>query len=490
MLVKKLVQDLTETKFYKCDGLDILGLSHDHKEAKRGDAFFCLKGSEVDGSKFAENAIEKGVACLVVEQKIPMDFPQIIVKDCRKAMSIMAANFYDNCHKKMNIISLVGTNGKTTTTFLIKSILEESGKKVAVIGTNGAVIDNKYLDIDLTTPDPIVLHYLLFQAYNLKIDYVVMEVSAHAIALSKVYGINFRVGIFTNITPEHLDFFKDFEDYSNTKIDFFDAQNMEECVANSDCPFGQIIAHHCGIPCVTYGLDNPANVFAVDVKSDMDGISFFANLMDDVFAVSTPLIGDVNVYNILTAMSGCRLLGVETEFIQKGLKKVKKIEGRFNRIKLDDNKLVVIDFAHTPDGIEKALSFVRKNVDGKVITIFGCVGYSDLEKRKEMALAVEKYSDYVIVSSDNPGKSRYIDIAPTIEEGFSEGFKDYSLIEDRKEAIRFGLKRMEAGDTLVLLGKGAETSQNIAGVKVPYNDEQSVMEALSEIREERMERKS
>ena len=488
MLVKELIKELKGTKPYKCEGLEVTGLSHDHREAKEGDAFFCLKGREVDGSKFAQQAIENGAVCLVVEQKLALEFPQIIVKDCRKAMSIMSANFYGNFHKKLNIISLIGTNGKTTTTYLIKKILEENGDKVAVIGTMGAMFEDRHLDVDLTTPDPIVLRHLLQQAYNLNIDYVVMEVSAHAIALDKVYGIVSRVGVFTNITPEHLDFFKDYKDYCDTKTNFFTSENMEECVVNADCPFGRVIAHQCDIPCITYGLDNPANVFAVDVESTMQGIEFFANVMDDVFEVKTPMIGDINVYNILAAISTCRLLGVDTESIQKAMKKMLPVEGRINVTKLADNKQVVIDFAHTPDGFEKALGFIRKNVQGKVVTIFGCVGYSDVDKRKEMARIAEKYSDYIVVSSDNPGKVKYSEIAKTIEEGFSDDFKSYTLVEDRKEAVRFGLGKLGRKDTLVVLGKGGEKSQNINGVKVPYSDEESLKEILSETENLRIEK--
>ena len=483
MVLKELFKGLT-IKQYKCDGVDVLGLSHNDWQAKEGDLFFCIKGVSVEGSLFAQQAIDKGVVCLVVEKKLPIDFPQVIVSDCRKAMAVAAANFYGNCHRKMNIISVTGTNGKTTTTYIVKSILEEAGYKVAVVGTNGAIIDNKHLEVDLTTPDQIALHHLFQQAYNMGVQYVIMEISAHAIALRKVFGIFSRVGIFTNISNEHLDFFGDMETYAATKVNYFNEDTMEECVVNVDDNYGQEIARQCGIPCVTYGLNNPANVFAVDVRSNMRGLDFFVNLMDEVFEVNTPLLGEVNVYNILGAITACKMIGVETDTIVQALSKMERVDGRFNLLPIGDNRFVMIDFAHTPDGFEKVLSFVRNKINGKVVTLFGCVGYSDDEKRKEMAAIAEKYSDYVIVTTDNPGKVKFYDIASVVESGFSDGFKNYTLIEDRKQAVAFGLDKIHAGDILLLLGKGAEVSQNIGGIKLHYNDRETVEELLEEKRKE------
>lgn len=478
MKLQKIIQGINDLKRYNFKDVAIEGLHHNHKTVTKNSIFFCINGTKLDGHEYAEEAVARGAICLVVERKVDVPVTQILVEDVRLAMSQMAANFYDNAHKKLQIISIIGTNGKTTTSFIIKSILESAKKRVAVIGTMGVFMMDKHLDIDFTTPDPIILHHILKQLKTLEIDYVIMEVSAHAIALHKMAGIVSRVGAFTNISKEHLDFFASYEDYIATKTSYFSKRNMKECVVNIDCPFGQELARSCGIPCISYGLENPSNIFAVDVKADLSGITAFVNAVDEVFKMESALVGEVNVYNLLCAIGVCRLLGISNEHMQRGIKSLKRVEGRFNLIKLPDNNSIVIDFAHTPDGFEKTLSFIRKNTKGKVVTLFGCVGYSDEEKRRDMAKMARQFSDFVIVTSDNPGKVSFDSISKSILAGFGANFKEYAIIEDREKAVAFGYKKLFYNDVLVLLGKGGEESQNKGGIKIPYNEKETVYKVL------------
>jgi len=306
---------------------------------------------------------------------------------------------------------------------------------------------------------------------------VIMEVSAQAIYLHKMHGISLKYCVFTNISNEHLDFFKTMENYAKVKMNYFNKNNMQECVVNIDDFYGRELAYKLDMPCISYGINAPANSFAMDIVADFDGVKFLANIMDDVYDVNAKFLGVYNIYNLLASMTICKLYGMTNEQIKFGVKSLKPIEGRFN-VFYKGNKKIIVDFAHTPDSIDKVLSAISNFAKGDIVTLFGCVGYSDREKRIEMAQAVERYSNKIIITSDNPGNVDFKDIANDIIFGIQS--TEYMCIEDRITAIQFAFNLLKDNDILVLLGKGAETFQKIGDQRIPFSDLECVKQLLQD----------
>ena len=296
-----------------------------------------------------------------------------------------------------------------------------------------------------------------------------MEVSAHAIFLDKLYGVKFDIGLFTNISNEHLDFFHNMDNYAHTKVAFFNKKYMKESVCNIDDFWGVEIAKKANIPVVSYGIYNPANIFAVDIKINIKGSNFFVNIDDEILEIDTGLIGEYNVYNILGCIGVAKLMGVDNNTIRIALKNQKPVDGRFNVFGLENNKKIIVDFAHTPDGFEKVLSLIKKLRMGRIITIFGCVGYSDSNKRMLMGKVANNYSDKLIITTDNIGEADFDMVVEDIKKGIDLD-KDIQVIFDRAKAINMAFKDMRSNDTLVILGKGAETKQVIGKDVLEYSD--------------------
>jgi len=447
----------------------IESLAHNSVDSEPGSMYFCLRGKKNDGHEYAKQAVEQGACALVVEKFLEINIPQILVNDSRIAMAQISKNFYDSADEKLKIISIVGTNGKTTTSMVLARILRSSGKSVGVIGTNGVFFDDDLsLPCDLTTPDPIELHYIFSQLVSFGVEYVVIEASAHAIYLNKLYGIKCELGIFTNITNEHLDFFETMENYSKVKMDYFHKKNMKFAIVNIDDSYGRKLVNNMNIPYLTYGIFNPANTFAIDIKTSMSGTNFVVNASDEIMKIDSKLVGDFNVYNLLAGITAGLYLGCGPKTIENAIFNMQRVDGRFNVFELSRNRKIVIDFAHTPDGFEKTLALIKMLRKGKITTLFGCVEYADFEKRKEMGKVADQYSDEIILTADNPNFSKVEDIAKDIILGIKKC--KYQIIEDRKMAIIKAVINMQNNDTLVLLGKGAERYQKINGKLVDYSD--------------------
>ena len=477
MRLKNILKNIEIKKSYNFKNCNISSVTHISEDAIKGGLFICLKGNKFDGNQYINDVIAKGVKCIVTENDIEVfGVTTIIVDDARKTMSLVAKNFYNCVCDCVKIIGIVGTSGKTTTSILLSQILEKANKKVGVIGTNGIFINGIRMENKFTTPDPFELHYVFYQMKMLGVEYVVMEVSAQAIYYSKLAGIKLSIGVFTNISPEHLDFFGSIENYAKCKMNYFVYDNMDECVVNVDDFYGMELAYKVNIPCVSYGVTSPANSFAVNISSSIDGLKFCANVMDSVIDVNNKLIGDYNVYNILAAMTVAKMLGVSDRDIDHAVNNFSQIEGRFNVFEKNE-KRIVVDFAHTPESIDKLLSNVKRMCAGRIISLFGCVGYSDKEKRIAMASAVDKYSDYIIVTTDNRGEVSFQEIEKDIILGISKC--KYMSIEDRKSAINFGLGLLKKDDVLVLIDKGVESFQMIEKERIPYNELEYVKEILS-----------
>lgn len=463
MKLIKLLSGLNDVEFVNLKNINISNISLNSKQLEKNGLFFAINGQNYNGEMFVKEAVDNGAVAIVCEKKLQTSVPQVIVKNVRNAMSIIAKNFFHKADVKLKIIQLVGTNGKTTTATMIYEVLKNAGKKVGLIGTNGVMLGDISLPSVLTTPDPIEMHYIFEQMVMFGIEYCVMEVSAQAIKLNKMAGVNPSMIVFTNITPEHLDYFGNMENYANTKINYILSHKSAKLVINADDEFGRKILSETGG--ISYGIFSPSDVFALDISMTLNCSSFLCNAFDDVALIDSVFVGEYNVYNMLACISACKNLGVGMELIQKTFKKMKKVDGRWEVFDFKNNNKVIVDYAHTPDGFEKVLSLIKRLRKGRIITLFGCVGYSNTEKRKQMGDIVKKYSDFVIITSDNLS-----------DKDFDKMFRDiginkyYAKIENRATAVEFGIHMLDKNDTLILLGKGAETVQKTVSGDVNYSE--------------------
>lgn len=443
----------------------ITSLSCDTSTVKQGSLFFCLKGQKRDGHDFFRKVIGDGASAIVCERPLDTQALQIIVEDARAVMSLVAKNFYDNCVDKLKIISIVGTNGKTSTSYILEAILSKAGYNTAVIGTNGIFFNGQKHYSGLTTPDPIELHYWFRQMYLNKVDVVIMEVSAHAIELKKMQGICAEVAIFTNFSQDHLDFFKTMQNYARVKKSYFTDKYVKNAVVNADDELGREILKI--LPSATYAINNDADITAQDLLLEKDGSEYVVNFGNQTAKVTSRLAGRFNVYNSLAAITCATVLGVDVDTSVNAVKEVNVVNGRNETIIRSDGARVVIDFAHTPDGIHNILSFLKSTTKGRLIVVFGCGGNRDKFKRTLIAEQVSEYADFAVLTNDNP---RYEDpklIAKDVAERLT---CKYKVVLNRSQATEFALSIATAVDTVAILGKGAEEYQEIKGKKFPYSD--------------------
>lgn len=481
---------------------NISSIKIDCKSVEKDDVFVCLVGERHDGNDYVLEAIKNGASVVVTNRKVVYD--QVVtvqVEDTRKAYAYFSSAFFDFPSKKLKTVAIVGTNGKTTTSYILKSVLESANKKVGVIGTLGVVVDGEKYESSMTTPDPFYLQKYLSVMVDNSIEYAIIEVSAHAIFYNKIYGIRFNYSIFTNFSQDHLDFFASMANYFMTKLSFFTKDKVEVAVINSDDLLGRILLtgninlakneYHLkdsknkfysikryfeddyNISKISYGIENPCDVFLIDLKLG-DNISFIVNSFDDIFLVRSSLAGRYNAYNLLGVIALCSVLGIDKKKIVEGIKNVKQIEGRFNII-IRGNKKVVVDFAHTEDGLKNLLTLCRSTCKGRLICLFGAGGNRDKTKREKMGKVASEYADLIVLTSDNPRYENPRKIIADIEKGVS---KEYFVVEDRKDAIIFAISKMHDDDLLVIAGKGGETKQEINGIFYDFNDKNIVEKYL------------
>lgn len=443
----------------------IESLCCDTSKVRDKSLFFCLEGTKHDGHNFFRKAIADGAVAIVCQRPLDTKVLQIIVDDSRIAMSLAAKNFYGGYADYMRIIGVVGTNGKTTTSVVLDSILCESGINTAVIGTNGVFFNGQKHLSTLTTPDPIELHALFKEMYLNKVSVVIMEVSAHAIALSKVQGITFELAIFTNCSQDHLDFFGTMDKYCNTKKGFFCPDFVKNAIVNVDDNLGIEISKQ--LPCVTVSIAKDADCTAENIVVSSQKSSYIATVFEKKVVVSTQLVGMFNVQNTLCALAAAASLGVCLNHIEQGIKRVEYIPGRNQTLLRDDGVRIVVDFAHTPDGIKNILGYLKSTSQGQLIVVFGCGGNRDKFKRPIMGQVVSSFADYAIITNDNP---RYEDPKTIAREVADAMTCSYRTILNRSQATQYALSIAKAGDTIAILGKGAETFQEIRGKKIPYSD--------------------
>ena len=473
--------------------VEIKGISSNSKEVKEGDLFVAIKGFEVDGHKFVNDAIEKGASAIIIEEgcdlksfDVPKELSVVMAKDTRKALAIVSSNFYGNPSKKFKLIGVTGTKGKTTTTFMIKEILEKAGKKVGLIGTIATYINGKKLkDSDRTTPESLELQQLFSQMVKEGIEVVVMEVSSQSLKLHRVDGCEFDIVLFTNFSEDHIspNEHPDMEDYFNSKLKLFEMCKVG--IVNTDDLHGAKIPKlFPDSQITTYGIDNYANVLAKDITITNSYVDFRVKITDRNERVKTCIPGRFSVYNSLAAICVAQKFGVTSEVVKQALLEV-RVPGRSEMV---DNKLeipIMIDYAHSPESLQNILQAVKSYTRGKVISVFGCGGDRDSSKRPIMGEISGRIADYTFITSDNPRTEEPKKIVEQIEEGIKKTKGKYSVVVDRTEAIKQAIKIATKRDIIVLAGKGHEPYQEICGKKHPFDERIIVRELIEELENEK-----
>lgn len=477
-LLKEIDYNLSQGKL----DVDVKGINYDSRRVQNGDVFFCIKGLKSQGHEYASEAIKNGAKVLVCEEEINIENKEVtIVKvgETRKALAKVSATFYDNPSRKMKMIGVTGTNGKTTTTFMIKRILEKEGYKVGLVGTISNHIGNVITPSERTTPESLELQKLFSEMAERGCEYCVMEVSSHSLSLDRVYGLNFDVGIFTNLTRDHLDFHKTFENYYEAKLKLF--RNSCISIINVDDNYGhkmvQDIVKIEGSTVVTYSLKEESNLKGYNEKCEREDSIFNIKVMDREEEIFVGLPGDFNIYNSLGAIGATLFMGISIGSIKKALRDV-VVTGRCEKVGKAYNLpfTIIIDYAHTPDGLKNILNTVNGFKISRLISVFGCGGDRDKVKRPEMGKIATELSDFSIVTSDNPRTENPMSIIGDILNGISKD--NYEVIENRKEAIQRAIDIAEDGDVIVIAGKGHETYQEIKSGKIHFDEREIVDKIL------------
>lgn len=450
------------------------------KDVKDG-LFFCIPGAKFDAHEYAAQAVENGCVALVVDHFVDVDVPQVKVSSVRAAMSRMAAAFYGHPADGMRLVGVTGTKGKTTTTYMMKAILEKAGLTVGLIGTTGNMIGEKHIASNYTTPDPIDLQRDLREMADAGAQAVVMEVSAHAIDMFRLDGMVFEVGAYTNLSQDHLDYFGTMENYFECKKRFFTSGMVKNAVLNADEETSVSILRDLAIPHVTFGIAAAADLFARDIEITEDGVSFELKLQGmHALPIHLRMTGMFNVYNAIAAASCAMVMGISHEDIRAGLEGIENVPGRIEMLPTGRSYRVILDYAHAPDALDNILRTCREFTRGRLIALFGCGGDRDRGKRPMMGRIGGELADLCILTSDNPRNEDPMDILAAIEEGIRETACEYVVIENRREAIRYALGIGRPGDVIALCGKGHENYQEIRGVKHPFDEKVVVAELLAE----------
>lgn len=485
MKLKKLINNLKTIEIYGSLDREISGINHDSREVKSGDIFVAIEGFTVDGHDFINDVISKGAKSVVVEKDVPIKegITVIKVEDTRDALAKLSSEFFGEPSKNMEVIGITGTNGKTTITYLLRSIFEEDNKKVGVIGTNGNIIGGKLYKTDNTTPESLALQENFHKMVELDTNTCIMEVSSHSLDMKRVECTDFDIGVFTNLTEEHLDYHKTMEDYFNSKLKLF-FMTKEANIINMDDPFGKLILEKTfneDASFITYGLTDEADIYASDIKYSSSGVAFKMNTPMGSINIDFNIPGEFSVYNALAAASCGFVYSMDLKTIKAGLEKVKGVKGRFEIVPTNKDFTVIIDFAHTADSLDKTLAVIDEFAEGRKVVVFGAGGNRDKTKRPIMGETVAKHADLSIVTSDNPRNEDPKKIIQDIIKGIEKVNGDYIYYIDRKDAIRYALENAKPKDIILLAGKGHETYTIIKDKVIPFDERQIVLDILKEM---------
>lgn len=484
MELRKVMQDIDYRLIRGGLDHDVQGISYDSRRVKPGDLFICVPGFKTDGHDFAEQAVTKGATAVLAESEISLAQAAdlLVTSDCRKAMSIAASNFYDKPSHQVKVIGVTGTNGKTTTTHLIKAILEEDGARVGIMGTLYARMGVTEKTLSNTTPESLDIEEFLNLVQKEKGSYMVMEVSSHALAMGRVDKIRFHAAVFTNLTQDHLDYHQTMDNYKAAKLKLFSNLTRGEgyiAVINNDDPAAGDFVAASGSQPYTYGINADADVRAENLRFNLKGSHFTVDHGGKSFDINMKLIGRFSVYNALAAITFALGAGIKPAVIKQALEKVDGVAGRFEQVDCGQDFTVIIDYAHTPDGLENILRTGQEILENRMITVFGCGGDRDKTKRPLMGKIAAQYSDFCIVTSDNPRSEDPEAIIDDIIPGLVEVENShYAKIVDRREAIHQAICLAKRGDLVIIAGKGHETYQLVKDKVLDFDDKKVAAEFL------------
>ena len=479
MKIKELLAGIEVIAITGSEDLQVSGISYDSRTVRPGQLFVALKGETADGHRFIRNALNNGAVAVIHEEALEGIDDRaaatfIRVHDTRRALSLAAQVWYHAPSRSMTIIGVTGTNGKTTTTYILKEILEAWGEKVGLIGTIQYMIGDEIYQATHTTPESLEFQKLLHDMLVAGCSHVVTEVSSHALSQKRVEGTVFRAGIFTNLTRDHLDFHGTMDNYFLSKQRFFSELlgKAATAVVNIDDPWGRKLAGSISAHVYTYGLESGADLLATEINTSFEGLKFKISTRGRTYDAVSPLVGLPNVYNILAAAGAAAAVGVPWNVIMEGIGRSPAIRGRFEKVDAGQKFLAIVDYAHTEDALERLIYTARGLTKGKIITVFGCGGDRDRGKRPRMGAIATRLSDFVIITSDNPRSEDPDEIIREIVSGATR--RNYLAEPDRKEAIKRAVLMAEESDILLIAGKGHEEYQEIGGKRFPFNDREVV----------------
>ncbi len=494
MYLSELIAVLEAKKVERFTDCEVVGIAYDSRKVLPGEVFFCIKGLVTDGHYYAAEAAKKGARALFIErmldEEVDEDIPIVTVPDTRYAMALCSAHFYGYPSKELTLIGVTGTNGKTTTTYLIENCMRIAGGKTGLIGTVEYRIGELVKPVTRTTPESVDLQRMLRDMVGQGVEFVAMEVSSHGLELHRVAGCEFDGVVFTNLTTDHLDFHLSIEDYFAAKRRLFTEDRYGKdriAFINTDDPFGKRLFKETFLEKVSYGVEFPADYRAKDVRISSSGNHFLIEFNGQRVEAASSLRGAFNVYNCLAAFCVCDRFGLDKETILKGIVEFEGVPGRFENIDCGQDFTVIVDYAHTPDGLKNVLEASRDIAEGRVICVFGCGGDRDKSKRPVMGEVGVGLSDKCVITSDNPRSEDPIGIIEMILEGVKNKYPEtkYVIEPDRRKAIFMAVAMAEPGDVVLIAGKGHERGQIFSDRIVPFDDREVAREAIREVLSDR-----
>jgi UDP-N-acetylmuramoyl-L-alanyl-D-glutamate--2,6-diaminopimelate ligase len=465
--------------------VELQGIAYDSRRVEAGDLFIALKGEKTDGALYVAEALSRGAAAVASDHDLPLPdgIPALRVPDARKFLAQASRSYFDDPASQLELVAVTGTNGKTTTAYLVDAILRQTGTRTCLVGTLGMKAGDQPFPSAHTTPEASDLTAFLRRAVQAGCTHGTVEVSSHALAMKRVFDVRFAVAVYTNLTPEHLDFHRDMESYYEAKRLLFvpeGGNRIGRAVVNAEDPYGRRLADEVPVPVLRYGTSAPCDLRLLESTIRIDGTDLRLETPEGEITIHTALVGLPNVYNIMAATGASLSLGLSRDAIRLGIESLSGVPGRMELVRCGQDFTVVVDYAHTPDALQKLLETVRQCGSGRILTVFGCGGDRDRAKRPLMGEVASRLSDSVIATSDNPRNEEPMGILAEIQPGLKNGPAPYRIEPDRREAIREALARAGKGDVVVIAGKGHENYQIIGAKVLSFDDRAVVREFLQQ----------
>ncbi|WP_270573312.1 UDP-N-acetylmuramoyl-L-alanyl-D-glutamate--2,6-diaminopimelate ligase [Bacillus glycinifermentans] len=488
MKLTKLLTYLKNEPSYKGqEDPDITSIEMDSREVKTGSLFVCIKGYTVDGHDYARQAADKGAAAIVAERQVDADVPVIIVRQSKRALAVLSDAFYGQPTKRLRLVGITGTNGKTSTSHMAEEIFRKAGCKTGLIGTMYTKINDETFDVKNTTPESVTLQKTFKKMVDREVDTAIMEVSSHALHMGRVHGCDYDIAAFTNLTQDHLDYHQTMDEYKHAKSllfsqlgGSFNHERPKWAVLNADDPASEYFAQVTSAHLLTYGISNRADIMADNIEMAPKGTTFDLVTPKGTERVTIPLVGLFNVYNVLTAAAIGFAADIPFSVIVEAIKGLKGVRGRFELVDAGQDFPVIVDYAHTPDSLENVLNTCRGLTEGKLFVVVGCGGDRDKTKRPKMAKIAAELADEPVFTADNPRSEDPLAILRDMEEGVKGAY--YHSIVNREQAIFFAIANAKKGDVVLIAGKGHETYQQIGGETFDFDDAEVAKRAVLELK--------